>query len=206
MLEERSGCQFYNMHRRCRILLPLLSQICVILRDHLQCYHEKYLHLPPHEQPRTSIVSLTALGYRLVQITHLVLQQGLYSPDYHRQIPRRDYLHRNREVYIVQLEIMKRRKSRQFLRYRRHTSRRKILLQINHSSTSASRVCPLTRVASIAHQQTACQGGVLFENRRRMIENQRLGNMDILRTPMWNTKIKLRRSRRRTCNHCDFHL
>jgi hypothetical protein len=192
MLEERSGCQFCTVCHQCQIPL-LLNPICPLferLQDPPRCCQEKYLHPLRHELLQTSIVSLTAPGSRLGQITHLVPQQGLYNPDYHHLLHHRDYPHRNREVYIVQLETMKRRKCHQYLQYRRPTSHQRTL-QLNHpSSTSANRVCLLTPVASIALQRIAYQGGDQFESRRNTIENQKPGNMAILRIQMLSSRIR----------------
>jgi len=192
---ERSGCRFCMVCHQCRI--PHLHiPICLRfarLQDHLRCCPEKYLHPLHQEQLQTSIVSLTALGSRLGQITHLVPQQGLYNPDYHHLLHHRDYLHRNREVFIVQLETMKMRRSHQSLPYLRPTSHQRTLQLSNPTLTSASRACLLTLAASIALQQTAYPGEGLFGNPKNRSENPKPGNMDILRTQMLSSRIKIPR-------------
>lgn len=149
MLDGRNDYRFYRVHPQCQIrLLSQTHRRFEHPRDHRQCYRERFLRQHHLERRPTLPVSLTALACQLGQmqaITLLKPLQGHYNHDYHNLPPLLDYLHRNLEMCIAQRETMRRKKSRRYLRYQKHTNLRKTRRPNPHFS-NGNRVCLLMLV------------------------------------------------------------
>lgn len=204
MHEGRSGYQFFKVRLLCQTLHQLLNPNHLPSehrRDPLRCYRERcQLHLRAGLH-RTLTVSPIVLVFRMLQmqaITLLVLRQARYNLECSYHHPRRGYRHRSREMCIVRLETMKRRKCHLYQQFQKHMSRRKTRQQSHHSS-SESPVCLSMLAVSIALPPIVCQGEVRFEIRQRTIENRRSGNMVLLQRQMTSI-IMLHLSKKRTCN------
>jgi hypothetical protein len=180
MHEEQSDYPFYKARPLCRILLhnrkfPLFEH----LRIRPRCYPERCQHHYPHEPHPTLPVSLTAPASQLGQlqaITRLKHPQDPYNHVYHNNHLHRDYRPRNLEMLIAQLGIMRKRKSHQCLRYRKHMNHQKIPLQILRS-LKEKQVCILMRVVLIVRRRRVYQGGARFNNHLKTTEIPN-GNLD----------------------------
>lgn len=143
MLDGRNGYRFYKAHPLCQTRpLNQKPRHFEHLRGRHRCYRGRSLRRHHLEQRPTSPVSLTALACQLGQMQAITLLKPLQGHDYHNPPLLLDSLHQNLEMFTAQREIMRRKKSRLYLRYRKHTNLQKTRRPKHHSS-NANRVCLL---------------------------------------------------------------
>jgi dual specificity tyrosine-phosphorylation-regulated kinase 2/3/4 len=164
-------------------------------------------HTPPTAQPDISIRN-SSRSPSMLPITLLARLQARYNLDYHNTSLRHhpDYPHRNREMCIVQLEIMKRKRFHRSPQYPKPMNHPKTPLPNLHISTSENLACHLMLAVSIARRRTVCLGEVLFESLSKGSENINPVNM-VQRLQIRMTSKTMRHlSRKRICNRSGFRL